>query len=138
MVVVRRRLPRLRRLADLDHQLVERGVVAGGEGTEGVGALKESLLDRLRYPLRQDQQFFLVGVQGVGETVDQGVGRVVAEVQPLVLDPAQVGEADADFCGQITKAPVFACRSCRTRFPNVTATSLLAGTCWLLLSPRLS
>ena len=73
-------------MADLDHQLVERGVVAGCEGTEGVGALKNSLLDRLWNPLRQEQKFFLVGVQSIGEPVDQGVGRVVAEIQSLVLD----------------------------------------------------
>ena len=74
-----------------------------GEGAKRIGTLKDSLLDRLRYSLRQEQKFFLVGVQGVGETVDQGVGRVVAKIQPLVLDPAQVGEADMDLCGQITK-----------------------------------
>ena len=82
-----RRLPRPRRLADLDHQLVERGIVAGGEGTEGVGALKNSLLERLWNPLRQEQEFSLVGFEGVGEPVNQGVGRVVTVVQPLVIDP---------------------------------------------------
>lgn len=36
---------------DLPHQLVERLVVAVGEGPKGVGASKDSLLDRLWNPL---------------------------------------------------------------------------------------
>ena len=37
--------------------------------------------------------------------MDQGVGRVIAKTQPLVLDSTQVSEADADLLGQITQTP---------------------------------
>lgn len=33
--------------------------------------------------------------------VDQSIGGAVAEVQSLILDPANVGEANADFPGQL-------------------------------------
>jgi hypothetical protein len=75
-------------LADLDHQLVERGVVAGGEGSEGIGALKESLLQQPRNSLCQNREFFLVGVQGLRQPADQSLAGAV-----LSFDPAQVGEA---------------------------------------------
>jgi hypothetical protein len=65
-------------MADLYHQLVERGVFASGEGEECIGPLQDSLLDRLWNPLRQDQRLFLVGVQSVGESVDQVVEWVVS------------------------------------------------------------
>lgn len=110
--------PRPWRLADLHHQFVERGVVASGEGEKGIGPLKDSPLDRLRNALSQEQEFALVGVKGIGESVDQGVGWVVAEVQPLVLDPAQVGKADIDLLGQITQAPPFCVPKLSNPFPE--------------------
>ncbi len=69
--------------------------------------MKKSLLDRLRHSLRQDQQFFLVGLQGVGQAVNQRIGRGVAEIQPLILYTAEVGETDINLRSQITKTPFF-------------------------------
>jgi hypothetical protein len=51
------------------HQGPQVGFVARSEGTEGIGALKKPLFEWRWNPLRQDQQFFLVGVEGVGKAV---------------------------------------------------------------------
>src|SRR5262249_44907431 len=102
-------------LADLDHQFVECGVVTGCKRKEGIWPLKNSLLDRLGYSLGQKQKFSLISIQGVRKSVDQSIRRVVAEIQPLVLDSAQVCEADTDFFSQISEAPSF----CVPKFPNL-------------------
>ena len=115
---LRRRFPRLGRLADLSHEFVERGVIASGEGAKRIGSLKNSFLDRLRDALGQEQQFFLIGVQGVGEAVDQGVRWIIAEIQPLILDPAQVSEADIDLPGEITEAPILCVSKLSDSFPR--------------------
>ena len=79
----RPRLPRLWRLADLDHQLVQRGIVAGCEGAERIGPLKNSFLDRLRYSLRQEQEFFLIDRKYYMERPDLLLtGRTVVGAAP--------------------------------------------------------
>ena len=126
------RLPRLRRFPNLGHQLVERFVVTPSEGSKGVWPLQESFLDRLRHSLRKDQQFLLVGFQSISEAVNQRIGRVIAEIQPLVLDPAQVSEDDIDLRSQIPKASLL--RGVVLEFfhrmlSQVRATAAHAG-CW--------
>lgn len=100
------------------HHLVQSPVIAFRQFPEHIGPLKNPLSYSLWHPLRQDHQFVFVGLQGVGQPVDQGVGRVIAEIQPLVLDSTQVGEANADLLGQITQAPILGVSKLSNPFPK--------------------
>ncbi len=100
-------LPRPGCLADHDHQLVERGVVASGEGEEGGGPLKDTPFDRRRDAIRPEQQSHAIGVQGVGESTNQGVRGAVAVIRSFVLNPTRVTEPDADLPGRVTPAPLY-------------------------------
>jgi hypothetical protein len=75
--------------------LVEPEGVEAGDQPEGIGPLEEAAADRLRDFLGEQQEFFLVGVQGGGEPADQVFAGVVAGVEFAVLDLADVGERDA-------------------------------------------
>lgn len=89
-----------RGLSDQPHQCVRRRAVAGGKGPKGVGVAEGFARGSARASVWRESAC-LVGVEGIRLPVDQSIGGAVAEVQSLILDPANVGEANADFPGQL-------------------------------------
>ena len=87
------------------HQLVERFVITIGQCPKNVRPLKKTSPYSIRHTLCQHGQFFFVGFKDCCQSVDQGIAGIVAEVQPLVLNPAQVGEPNIDLPRQNPKAP---------------------------------
>ena len=95
--------PIFRLLADLRHQLVERLVIAGRKGKEGIWSLKHSLPHGLRDLFRQQEKFDFISVESLSQPVDQGLTGIVAVGHRPGLDPAQVREANVNLRGQTSK-----------------------------------
>ena len=66
----------------------------------------------------------------------RAIGRVVAEIQSLVLDSTQVSEADIDLCSQNTTASFFSVARLLYSLSNRPTTWHHCGTCLLLGVPQ--
>src|SRR5207247_3067099 len=66
------------------------------EHGEGVGALHDAPPDGGRDLLREQEKLVLAAVEDSGDLADQPLAGVIAAVELLVLDLAQVREVDAE------------------------------------------
>ena len=103
----------------MSNDLIQCFIVQPGQRAERIGVFTYPLPDRFRYLVGQQEQLFFIGVENVGEFVDELFRRVVAEVKIFVLDLRDVRVAHADFRRQITLRQPTLCPKLPNSFAKV-------------------
>jgi len=83
-------------------QSVQSPIAQGGDPAEHIRSLGHTASDLIGDLLGKEKQLVFIGIEGGCELLDQHFGRIVPEVQPLVLDLRDVREGDADLAPEHT------------------------------------